>query len=40
MITSYFNYMNRIVSGLGVKLRPEQEDKEAEILAARDGGAA
>ena len=37
MITSYFGNMNRIVSGLGVKLMPEQEEKQAKIQAARDG---
>ncbi|MFP6869642.1 MAG: hypothetical protein VCE91_09880 [Nitrospinota bacterium] len=37
MITSYFGHMNRIVSGLGVKLMPEQEEKQAKIQAVRDG---
>lgn len=37
MITSYFGHMNRIVSGLGVKLMPEQEERQAEHLPAREG---
>ncbi len=35
MITSYFNHMNRIVSGLGVKLHPEQAEKQAELEKQR-----
>ncbi len=37
MITSYFNHMNRIVSGLGVGLHPEQAEKQSELEKQRGG---